>query len=221
MLKKGMCGPPASGNPGDCTYWGQQIYNDAIASQPDIVTIMLGTNDAKYFNWENVQQNLGDYFALDYIDLINQFKALKPNPPRIMLMIPPPLGPGDPIQMNGTVINTIFPSLIRNIAAVAGGLDVIDVQSQLKGDDWDSKKITCDGCHPNDSGYDIIASYLAPIIKKVGESIKPTLEATRLEESGSPVEGCCPTPWGYCCSVECEHQCNDLAKPASATYLRA
>jgi lysophospholipase L1-like esterase len=138
---------------------------------------MLGTNDAKYFNWEGVQQDLGDYFALDYIDLINKFKAIQPTP-HIILMIPPPLGPGDPISMNGTVINTIFPTLIRNIASVAGGLDVIDIQSQLKGEDWDSKKITCDGCHPNDKGYDIISAYLAPIIKKVGDDIvKLAMEA--------------------------------------------
>lgn len=62
MLKGGL---DNSGNPYSC--WDGDEYKDALTSEPDIVTIMLGTNDAKYFNWEGVQQNTGDYFALDYV----------------------------------------------------------------------------------------------------------------------------------------------------------
>ena len=36
---------PACG--GDCAYWDQSTYKMAMTSSPDIVTIMLGTNDAK------------------------------------------------------------------------------------------------------------------------------------------------------------------------------
>lgn len=41
MLKRGVCGPPPEG---DCAYWDTDTYPAAVASQPDIVTIMLGTN---------------------------------------------------------------------------------------------------------------------------------------------------------------------------------
>lgn len=51
MLKKGLCF--ASG--GDCSYWNQPTWPAVLASEPDIVTIMLGTNDAKEFNWFGVQ----------------------------------------------------------------------------------------------------------------------------------------------------------------------
>lgn len=50
MLKNGLCGPPPAGN---CSYWGTPQWAAAQASTPDIVTIMLGTNDAKNFNWFN------------------------------------------------------------------------------------------------------------------------------------------------------------------------
>lgn len=40
MLKRGLCGPPASG---DCSYWDTPTWPAALDSTPDIVTIMLGT----------------------------------------------------------------------------------------------------------------------------------------------------------------------------------
>ncbi len=44
MLTNGLCGPPAGGN---CSYVGTPTWPAALVSQPNIVTIMLGTNDAK------------------------------------------------------------------------------------------------------------------------------------------------------------------------------
>jgi len=74
MLKKGLCGPPPSG---DCSYWDTPTYPAAMASNPDIVTIMLGTNDAKEFNWFNA--STGNY-TQDYYDMIAGFQGLASNP---------------------------------------------------------------------------------------------------------------------------------------------
>ncbi len=46
-----------------------------MASTPDIVTIMLGTNDAKTFNWFGVQE-AGDSYAADFTAMINGFRSL-------------------------------------------------------------------------------------------------------------------------------------------------
>lgn len=35
----------------DASYWSSTAYKDAIAFKPDIVILMLGTNDAKQRNW--------------------------------------------------------------------------------------------------------------------------------------------------------------------------
>jgi lysophospholipase L1-like esterase len=35
-------------------------WQRALKTQPDIITIMLGTNGAESFNWEGVQQDTGD-----------------------------------------------------------------------------------------------------------------------------------------------------------------
>jgi hypothetical protein len=38
MLKYGLCGQTG----GDCSYWNTSTYPAALASTPDIVTVMLG-----------------------------------------------------------------------------------------------------------------------------------------------------------------------------------
>ena len=35
----------------DESYWSDPTYKEAIAFKPDIVILMLGTNDAKFKNW--------------------------------------------------------------------------------------------------------------------------------------------------------------------------
>ena len=77
MLKDGLCGPPASGN---CSYVGTPTWPAALSSSPDIVTIMLGTNDAKQFNWFGIQDNTSDSYVLDYLRMIKTLKALPTKP---------------------------------------------------------------------------------------------------------------------------------------------
>jgi acyl-CoA thioesterase-1 len=158
MLKKGECN-----GGGYCSYWSTNEWQAALNSKPDIVTIMLGTNDAKTFNWEGVQQSYGDYFALDYVDMINKMKNL--GDPEIYVLIPPPLYEPYPYEMNKTIINQIYPNLIRDIASVTG-VQVIDVFSAFVGWDVDSTEKTCDGCHPTDDGAFLIADTIAATLKE-------------------------------------------------------
>ena len=164
MLKKGKCntneGDPPS-NYGDCSYWNTNQWVNAKNSQPDIVTIMLGTNDAKAFNWEGVQQDTGDYFALDTVDMINTLRALNPVP-QIYLVVPPPLYAPYPFEMNATIINQIYPVLIRDIASVTQA-KVIDVYTSFATSQ--KQNLTCDGCHPESYGNYLIANTIATAIR--------------------------------------------------------
>ena len=56
-------------------YMEEQAYKDALAFNPDIVTIKLGTNDSKPYNWEN-KANFKD----DLKFMINSFRELPANP---------------------------------------------------------------------------------------------------------------------------------------------
>lgn len=60
MLKNGLCFPTVNLS---CSYWDTPQWGQALQSKPDIVTIMLGTNDAKTFNWNSS----GIYYAIKYV----------------------------------------------------------------------------------------------------------------------------------------------------------
>lgn len=177
MLKRGLCGPPAGG---DCSYWDTDTYQQAMSSQPDVVTIFLGTNDAKTFNYFNA--SMGNY-TKDYLDMLLGFSKL-PSKPKLFAVIPCPLYPPDPFEMSPKVINTIFPSLIPRIAAAGpAGTGVIDVFNALGGVNLTQPNITCDGCHPVQQGYVEIAQTFFNALKAVAT------------EEGWPEMG--HTPTGY------------------------
>ncbi len=83
-------------------------------SQPDIVTIQLGTNDSKLINWYDAER--GNQYADDYVSMIEILKAL-PSNPQIYAMVPPPLFAPAPYNMQLDVVNTIQPVLIRTIGS--------------------------------------------------------------------------------------------------------
>ena len=100
-----------------CSYWDQSTYKMAMASKPDIVTIMLGTNDAKGCNWDyspDGVQGKGDLWKTDGADMIAKFKAL-PSKPKVFVVLPPPLFPPWPyppticiaVDLSSTVDETV------------------------------------------------------------------------------------------------------------------
>src|SRR4030042_790835 len=69
---------------GDLPYVQQSAYNQALAAEPNIVIIMLGTNDSKPQNWA-----YRDEFVSDYLYLIDSFAQL-PGTPDIWICKPVP-----------------------------------------------------------------------------------------------------------------------------------
>jgi lysophospholipase L1-like esterase len=164
QLKKGQCN-----GGGDCSYWNTETWQSAQQSEPHILTIMLGTNDAKAFNWEGVQQNVGDYYALDYVDMVTRMRAANPRLV-VLLAVPPPLFEPYPFEMNKTVINEIFPILIRDLATVLSA-PLVDVFSSISLANATTAELTCDGCHPTDYANKIIAQTFADAIIAVGNQV--------------------------------------------------
>lgn len=186
MLTDGLCGPPPAGN---CSYVGTPTWPAALASQPDIVTIMLGTNDAKEFNWFGIQDNTSDSYVLDYMRMIKTVKAL-PSNPKIFLLTLVPLYTPYPYAMNATVINNIVSAvpggIVAQIASIAD-VGLIDVHAAF---DSYGPNITCDGCHPTDDGYELIAQTLAPVIRQAaaerGAGLPPHMPLDKVQaEYGS------------------------------------
>jgi acyl-CoA thioesterase-1 len=159
MLKKGVCRLPEQTVP--CSYWDSTAWKIALNSDPDIVTIMLGTNDAKDYNWLDIQQNTGDFFALDYVEMVHTLRRL-PKQPQVYVVTPPPLYERR-WGLNTTLVNHIFPVLLRNIAEVLKR-PLIDVHSVLSRHGGNHSELTCDNIHPTLLGKRLIAKAIADAI---------------------------------------------------------
>ncbi len=68
---------------GDFPIWKEQKFKNALNFQPNMVVIMLGTNDSKPYNWVH-----GDDFYADYISMIDTFENL-PSHPKVIVCYPP------------------------------------------------------------------------------------------------------------------------------------
>ena len=127
-------------------YMNSTPFPSALEFQPNIVIIMLGTNDA--------QPNLKIYNASivgDYLTLVHAFEALD-SKPKIWLVLPPPIfsdqgGKIDPEYFKLTII----PSIQQ--AANQTNLSTVDVYSALAG----YPNYFPDGVHPNGSAARLIA----------------------------------------------------------------
>ena len=71
-------------NSGNKPYQKSKQFKAALSSNPDIVVIMLCTNDTKPANWWNSAKD----YEVDYRDLISDFEKL-PSKPKIYLCLPP------------------------------------------------------------------------------------------------------------------------------------
>ena len=127
-------------------YMKESAFQEAKAFQPNIVVIMLGTNDASPIN-----ANGNESFVEDYFKLVRAFQALSTKP-KIYLVKPPP------VFSNGTGLNpeyfadTVIPSIEE--VAKQTNLPIIDVYSALA----NSSNFFADGVHPNAEGAKLIAN---------------------------------------------------------------
>lgn len=127
-------------------YKNQPEFEEAKEFLPNVVIIMLGTNDAPLVPTEHILS-----FTADYKELIGEFKALT-SKPKIWLVKPPP------IFNNGTGLSTSFfmQEVIPRIEQVANetGLPLVDVYSPLV----NHPEYFSDGVHPNSEGTEIVAT---------------------------------------------------------------
>ena len=134
---------------GDLPYWNETAFHDAQDFKPDVVIIMLGTNDTKPVNWSHH----GDFYA-DYKELVEIFKNL-PSKPHIFLCRPVPvIGPGN-YGINERNLEIEIP-LIDQLAA-AENVDLIDMHAALAG----KPAFFSDRVHPTEAGDGIMAQSAA------------------------------------------------------------
>lgn len=137
---------------GDKPYIKQPAYQQALASQPNMVVIMLGTNDSKPQNWAYSTE-----FVSDYCALIDSFANLASRP-RIWICKPVPAFI-DMSGINNRIIRFEIIPMINEIARLKH-VEVIDLYTPLLG----SPNLFPDGIHPNAAGATRMAQVVAPIL---------------------------------------------------------
>lgn len=130
---------------GDKPYQMQGAFRRALEFKPDVVVIMLGTNDTKPQNWSKKDQ-----FAADYKDLIAQFRALE-SKPRIFVCLPANVPGKGNFGINEPALLEQIPMI--EAVAMQEKAAVIDVHGATK----DHDELMPDRVHPNLEGATLLA----------------------------------------------------------------
>ncbi|WP_165452215.1 lamin tail domain-containing protein [Paenibacillus thalictri] len=131
---------------GDSSYWNTPEYQQSKTWNPDIVVIMLGSNDSKPQNWAYKSQ-----FVADYVDMINQYKNL-PSHPKVFVNLPPKVYGAGGFNITDTFVkNEVIPAIKE--AAAQTGSSYIDVYSVTGG----MQDHFPDNVHPDGTGTKVIA----------------------------------------------------------------
>ena len=143
---------------GDLPYIDSAQYKKSLESEPNIVLLMLGTNDSKTYNWNAKSYEEG------IKSLVQTYKNLDTNP-TVYLMISPycfSLDGSDiaEYQVQPKVVAGKIRDIVEKVAAEEG-VEVIDLYSVTVGKEEHYR----DGIHFDAEGYKIIADYIYDIIK--------------------------------------------------------
>ena len=158
-------------NKGDFPYMNEMAWKDAVAFQPDVVIIKLGTNDSKPQNWQ-----YGAEFKADLKQMITTLrpdlaqpqkkkgkkaKAAAPKKPEIILCTPIPAFKSSWDINEEIIANNIIP--IQQEVAREYGLQVIDLHTLFANG---ADMVQPDGIHPNEKGVKRMAEIIAEALKK-------------------------------------------------------
>ena len=131
----------------DTPYIKKRVYQKSIEWNPDIVLIMLGTNDTKRRNWDP------NIFRCDYTELVKTYMAL-PAKPRVILIAPIRIHLPFKIPVLGLYPETMEEGVrpaIKEIAAKLG-LEFVDLV-----DLFPDSTYMMDGVHPQAAGARLLA----------------------------------------------------------------
>jgi alpha-L-fucosidase 2 len=131
-------------------------FRGALAFQPNIVTIKLGTNDSKPWNWK-----YKDEFIPDLEAMIDSFQVL-PSHPQVYLCLPIPALIGRWGITDSVIVTEVIPK-IREVAEKRQ-LPLIDLYTPMK----PYPELLGDSIHPNRAGACIIAEEIVRRLQNDG-----------------------------------------------------
>ncbi len=145
---------------GDTPYRKTVFIEHSQNIAPDIVVIMLGTNDSKPFNWN------AERYEEQYIKLVQSYQSLEKKP-QIFLVAPPAafIKDGEDkvvYNIDQNVIENQIHDIVQHVAEQTGAtfIDMFEVTK-------DHPEYFMDGVHGNQNGYKVIANTIcSDLVKK-------------------------------------------------------
>jgi len=129
----------------DYPYTDEKLYQQSLSYNPDIVILMLGTNDTKAKNWKGVES-----FKKDYSQIIDSYLNLS-SKPTVYLLLPVPIYKAVDHLDNNVLVNEMIP-VIKEIASEKN-LSTIDMYNTF----LNKEDLFSDGVHPNKNGAKLFA----------------------------------------------------------------
>ncbi len=168
---------------GDYPYWVHGKLPQVFAFKPDVITIKLGTNDAKHNpalvdNWK-----YGSQYEPAYNALLDTLYATLGYKPRIFLIFPIAAFAGNGLGVSDTTYTKEMIPAIKRVAAKRG-LPTIDAHTPFLGHPgW-----VTDGIHPNFEGADTLGSIIYRALTTIALLAFPaTLDFTVIQGASEPV----------------------------------
>jgi acyl-CoA thioesterase-1 len=138
----------------DLPYWNHEYFRLSTAFDPDIVLIMLGTNDSRTPNWKGLDQ-----YLQDYRDMLTHYRSL-PSKPIVYALTPPTLltRKGKKAARFGMIKEAVA-EMTAGITKLARefDLEVIDINAATSSR---REYFSFDGVHANGQG----ATYIAGVV---------------------------------------------------------
>jgi lysophospholipase L1-like esterase len=126
-------------------YTAEPRYEESLRSEPDVVLVMLGTNDAKDVRWDPRR------YRTELVDLVETYRAL-PSAPRVYLLTVPAAFANTRGVPPDRIATQVVP-IIRDVAETTGA-PLVDVYAATR----DHGELFLDGIHPNATGFGIVAA---------------------------------------------------------------
>ena len=140
------------------SYWNTKKLPIIKAFEPDIVIIMLGTNDAAQEPHDKYWHSREAYVK-SYIKMVKLFQSY-PTKPTIFICYPPPPFHDKRWKRELVMESEILPGIDE--VAKKTGVQIIDLYTPFKG----KPKLFIDGIHPGKKGHTLLAETVYATLKK-------------------------------------------------------
>lgn len=131
-------------------YQGSQIHTNSLATEFDLITIMLGTNDAN--KWSEASAT----YKADLKALVESYQSKWPNT-EIMIITSPPTTDGNGFAIPNSEIESGVNPIQKEVAQEMG-LHYYDLHTDLKGMNYSA--LQYDGVHFSEEGFAVLGDLI-------------------------------------------------------------